>query len=811
MKISGGRLIRVVSITTFVTLLALGGPARSLPAEEACVSDEMVYRYFNFPSYVIGGAIEPHWLEDGHSFWFAATDGDERVYRRVDPIRNILEPFTPPTRESAEPPDRKWTVKREDHQLWLYSGGNRLRALTDDGEEDFDWSLTGWPPPPAELWSPDGTRMVVRRSDFRDAPRVPIVSYDLPRETVTWHKWANPQGPLSELTLFELPSGARRTVALPPTRDEIYLLTWHPNGRFFYVLAVEGVFGRRIDLYEVDADNAQARLLVTERAREGGLWGHPEQQSLFTLLPERGQFVWKSFRDGWSQLYLYDLDGALVRRLTDGDFPVERVVTADETEGWLYFGARADPERIYDTHLYRVDFDGRNFKQLTEAPGQHEIRIFSTFLHQIRFSPSKKFFLDSHSSPQRPPRVDLRRADGTLVRTIAEANVEALKSLQWKPPEEFTVLAADGKTTLHGVLYKPFDFDPSHVYPVINFVYGLIDVQRVFVPGWLGIEAQALAQLGFITYVVDPRGGPGRSKAFQDAGYGDVGAIEIADQVAALEQLAQTHPYLDLDRVGIFGHSYGGYMAVRGMLSAPDVYSVGVASAPISNHTDHYNTGKVGPIPPDLEGDPPGTNVPLAKHLQGKLLIIHGTADWHVPIGHTMRLVKAFIEAGKPIDLLIMPDENHGSPGISVGYGWDARLRYFCEHLSTDVELTALAQRRFPKQPQGLPTRPQVRERIAITVSSEILADYVGTYGPGPFGDFEVTLADNQLMLELRGADKVSAVAESETDFFIKRHSRPSRWRWEENLQIEFVRGDNGAVKHFVMRQGSAETTVPRK
>ena len=139
-------------------------------------------------------------------------------------------------------------------------------------------------------------------------------------------------------------------------------------------------------------------------------------------------------------------------------------------------------------------------------------------------------------------------------------------------------------------------------------------------------------------------------------------------------------------------------MAVRGMLSSPDVYSVGVARAPISNHTDHYNAGKVGPIPPDLEGDPPGTNVPLAKPLQGKLLIIHGTADTHVPIGHTMRLVKAFIEAGKPVDLLIMPDETHDSQGL-WGYGWNAMLRYFCEHLSTDVELTALAERRLPPQP----------------------------------------------------------------------------------------------------------------
>lgn len=666
--------------------------------QQECAADrtEMVRAYDDFSSRVTGGAIEPHWLEDGNSFWYAVEEPDGRAFHRVDPKRNIIEPFTPPPEaledepasEGLTSPDGRWAVTMQDHDLWLYSDGTRVRSLTDDGEEYFEWSLVEWPPP-AGFWSPDSTRLVVRRFDRRGQPRIPVVHYDQPREYVVWHPWVGEQEPPLELAIFDLPSGERREVESPEEVEEIYLLTWHPNGRVFYFLAVEGL-KRRIDLYEVDADTAKVRLLLTERAHEGYLWDHPEAASLFNLLPERGQFVWKSLRDGWSQLYLYELDGTLVGRLSHGDFRVERVVTADEREGWLYFVARADPERIYDTHLYRVDFDGESFERLTDAPGQHDARFFASFLHEIRFSPSKHFFLDSHSGSDRPPRVDLRRADGTLVRTISEAEVGALKSLQWKPPEEITVLAADGKTILHGILYKPFDFDPSRKYPVINYVHGSGSsttlVPRTFVPNLFGRTAQALAQLGFVTFMVDSRGSGGRSKAFGDAVYGDVGSIEIADQVAALEQLAATRPYLDLARVGITGASYGGYMAIRGMLSAPDVYSVGVATAPVSTLTDHYNIMYAGQRPPIPEGYVANSNIPLAKNLKGRLLVIHGTADTAVPIGQTMQLVDAFIEAGKPIDLLIMPDETHGSSGIWSGYGWDALQRYFCEHLLPSID-----------------------------------------------------------------------------------------------------------------------------
>ena len=310
---------------------------------------------------------------------------------------------------------------------------------------------------------------------------------------------------------------------------------------------------------------------------------------MISLLADGRRFIWTSERDGWNHLYLYDLDGTLIRRLTQGTFPVVRVVAVDEKAGWVYFTAQADPERPYDTHLCRANLEGQGFQQLTDAPAQHE----------IRFAPSKEFFLDTHSTVDRPPVVELRRADGTLLQTVSKADIGALMSeLNWRAPEEFVVKAADGKTNLYGVLYKPFDFDPNKKYPVLQ---GFSQpVRRKF--NEAGEYAHG-AQLGYILVTVAGRGTAGRGKAFADADRGHLGRWEIADQVAALKQLAEKRSYMDLSRVGIHGGSYSGYFTIRAMLVAPDVYRVGVAIAPITEMSEHWrNEGLLGPPESNGEG-----------------------------------------------------------------------------------------------------------------------------------------------------------------------------------------------------------------
>ena len=250
----------------------------------------------------------------------------------------------------------------------------------------------------------------------------------------------------------------------------------------------------------------------------------------------------------------------MVRRLTNGHLVVERVVEVDETRGWIYFLARGDGRRIYDTHLYRVNLDGENLTQLTEATGQHE----------VQFTPSKRFFLDAHSTIDRPPRVELRRASGPLRQTLTEADINGLKKLGWKPPEEFVVKAADGKTDLHGILYKPQDFDPQKKYPVIEHLYPILStVPRSFLPRSEKesphVWGQAMAQLGFLVMVIDTRGSKGgRNNEFSDLLYRNTGRYEIPDRVAALKELAERHPYFDLNRVGVIGYSNGGYYGCQG-------------------------------------------------------------------------------------------------------------------------------------------------------------------------------------------------------------------------------------------------------
>jgi dipeptidyl aminopeptidase/acylaminoacyl peptidase len=353
---------------------------------------------------------------------------------------------------------------------------------------------------------------------------------------------------------------------------------------------------------------------------------------------------------------------------------VVQVVAADEKAGWVYFTAHGDRQRPYDTHLYRVDLEGNRLARLTEATGQHD----------IQFAPSKAFFLDTHSTVDRLPTVELRRADGTSMQTLSKANIDDLRDLKWTPPEEFVVKAADGKTDLYGVLYKPYDFDPNKKYPVIDGIHGnsaLTTVPRTFIPRGALAISQARAQLGFVYLIVDARGTPERGREFREVLYGNHGRIEIPDHVAALQQLADTRPYMDLSRVGIDGHSYGGYFAIRAMLLAPDVYHVGVASAPMHMQG---NWGWDSVLLGNKEAYEYASNLNFAANLKGKLLIIHGTSDACVPFSNTMKMVDALIRAGKRFDLLVMPGQGHDIMrrlGRSELYWLEAITRYLQEHL----------------------------------------------------------------------------------------------------------------------------------
>jgi len=720
-------------------LVAFGALATAVAAAQP--PRDSVYRaMLDFPALVRGGQVEPRWMADRRSFWYIEHRADTAVALRVDPAAGAVSPLgdlarirgamrkalgyepprhglpftafslTPderamlfeldgrrwrldlssyetlalgpaapaPARRGETPsPDGRWFARGEAGNIWLRSpADDRSIQLTADGIDRFGWAA----PPFGTLdWSPTGARLLATKSDQRRVHHIPVVHWLKPEEEqVEWVAYQH-SGSAVAATEIHVIDVARRTVTLLDTGDEperqLRPAGWSSDGEEAYVLRTDRLI-KRVDLLAGDPRTGKTRLLVSERQPTfiEGLALSP--RNLFTPFADGSQFIWRSERDGWAHLYLYKADGTLVRRLTQGAFPVDSVIAIDEKRGWVYFTARDDRARPYDLHLYRVDLAGGRMSRLTEGRGEHTVRI----------SPDLDFFIDTYSTVDRPPITELMRADGTKVRELGRADISKLTALGWKAPEEFAVKAADGTTDLYGSLYRPFDFDPARKYPVVDLQYmGNFQhaAPRRFHQTWLGDDAQALTQLGFIVFIVDGRGTTGRGKAFQDYTYNGIGKIEIPDHVAALRQLAASRPWMDTTRVGITGFSWGGYYTIRALLTAPEVFKVGIAGAPVVDLLAH-----TAPIEPYMglpqenrEGYAQASNIALADRLRGKLLITIGTSDVNVTFNHTMRLADAFIKAGKHFDLIVMPGETHGLTPAAMAYYKEARARYFVEHL----------------------------------------------------------------------------------------------------------------------------------
>jgi dipeptidyl aminopeptidase/acylaminoacyl peptidase len=552
--------------------------------------------------------------------------------------------------------------------------------LTEDGIENYEWNVGGGLSirPPVARWSPDGGRLAAYRVDSRKVQRQPLVHWLTSREEVDMDLNPLAGGELPQVEVYVIDVLSRRTVRVETgdQRDQyLYLIGWRPDGRELLYYRMSRDF-RRLDLLAADPNTGKSRVILTETSKTF-VEGYTDWPSLlFTPLWDRQQFLWLSERDGWEHIYLYGFDGQLVRRLTTGTFPVQRIVSVDRKAGWIYFSASSDPDRPYDSHLHRVNLEGQGFARLTKESGQHSVVI----------APSGEYFLDTHADLDRPARVELMRADGAPLQVLAAADTSALAPLRRQPIERFVVKAADGITDLYGVLFKPFDFDPKRKYPVIEVFYPgdqINIVPRTFDLNYYGVRAQAWAQLGFITFVVDARGTPGRGKAFQDVVYLNHGKNEIPDHAAVVKQLVRQRPYMDSTRVGVWGHSWGGYFAIRAMLLAPDVYQVGVASAPLADLDATYWPTEPYMLTPqeNAAGYDYAKNTRFADRLEGKLLMIVGSNDGAHLMGHVLRQAEAFIRAGKLFDMMILPEQNHGFTGTSARFAEQYVRAYFEKNL----------------------------------------------------------------------------------------------------------------------------------
>ncbi|KAA3606798.1 MAG: S9 family peptidase [Planctomycetota bacterium] len=613
----------------------------------------------------------------------------------MDPSEGAARPATAQDRQSLKKrstalrwgkvfaPDADRFARLESGRI-RFAGGDLGEGFlaTEKVEKGVQWTVT------AEGWASDGSRFFASKIDRRPVHQLPLVDYTQAVETVRFHPYLKAGTTFGqfELVIFELPGGKQIQVDLGEL-EEFYLfpLGWRDGDRELLFLRLNRP-ATRLDLMAADPENGTSRVILTERQDTfvagldfivGG-W-----RDRFTPITGSELFLWISERDGWRHLYLFNYQGELIRQITRGDFPVKEVLAADPEKEMIYLLANAE-SRLYDTHFYSVGMDGEGFRRLSQGEGEHEISI----------SPSFQYFVDRHSSLKTPPVNNLYHLDGQKICTLAEAEVGEYRAMGWQPPEAFWVKAADGKTDLAGVLFKPKYFDPEVRYPVIDFIYSgpfiTVVPNDYTLRSPMAPMAHAMAQLGFIVMILDPRGTVERGKAFQDASYGRIGEIEIPDHVAALDQLAADRPFMDMDRVGVYGHSWGGYFALRAMLTAPEVFHVGVAGAPGElTEAAPINEPYMGLPQENPEGYQAGLNAPLAQRLAGKLLIIHGTADVNAPFSTSMRMVDALIRADREFDLLVLPGAGHNPRGVQGQYESKRIRSYFLEHLRGEAGLWA--------------------------------------------------------------------------------------------------------------------------
>lgn len=599
---------------------------------------------------------------------------DERVRDQPRLVRRPLQTGEPEVWESLSP-DGRWIVGEEDHNLTLRGTvDGRVRAMTTGGTVEEPWDVA------TVLWSPDSSRILAARISYRGVERLPIVHWLQPSETIEWMWYPRTGGTMPQISLWviDVHSGRQTPIDTGPEPDQmLFPHSWTPDSASILIVKL-GRTMKPVTLLRVQADTGQSTVVLHEAIEtflpQSNL--DEPQQGIITPLKD-GRFLWLSDRTGWSHVYLYERDGTLIRPLTSGAFPVLAIVAVDEERGHVYVAANAE-DRLYDTNIYRVDLEGQGFMRLTEGEG----------VHSTAFSPSRRTFLDTWSSPTQPPSVELRAADGRRLNTLSHADISALQDVGWRPPEEFVVPAADRETPLYGVIYLPADFDPQKRYPVVEYIYGgpqVLAAPHTFErrSGYRALP-RALAELGFAVAIVDGRGTLGRSRDFHGFSYGRFGETVIPDHAAALRALAAERTYLDMERVGIFGHSWGGYNALRAMLLAPDLYRVGVAAAPVADLEDHYGEwaeGVMGLITENPRGYAAASNVTAAGNLQGKLLLIHGTSDSNATLSATLKMADALARAGRPFDLLVLPEQNHHPSGERESFWLDSIRRYFCQHL----------------------------------------------------------------------------------------------------------------------------------
>jgi len=601
-------------------------------------------------------------------------------------------------------PDKTRAAFIRDWNLWVRDvATGKETQLTTDGVKDFGYATdnAGWTMSDKAIlvWSPDGKKIATFQQDQRKTGEmymVPVTNGHPELKAWKYPLVGDKDVTMIERVIIDVDKAKVMRLKMAPDQHRSTLcddiscrggsgwddVQWSDDGK--QLVFVSTSRDHKQEWVRI-ADVASGEVLDMFSETAPKFFESGNGKVNWKYLSKTNEMLWFSEESGWGQLYLYDAtNGLLKNKITRGEGNVTQVLHVDEKARVIYFlavgkEAGRDP---YFSHFYSVKFTGKDMKLLTPENADHAVTV----------SEDGRYFVDVYSTVTQPKTAVVRDDDGKVVMDVAKQDITKLVAAGWVAPEPIVVKARDGKTDLYGYMFKPTDFDASKKYPIVDSVYPGPQTGSC---GGRGFEAahrdwQPLAELGFVVVCIDGMGTPWRSKKFHEFYYGDLGDNTIPDQVAGMKELAAKYPWIDIDKVGMYGHSGGGNATAAAMFHYPDFFKVGIAESGNHDQRDYEDdwaekwNGLLVTNPDGTTNYDSQANQYVAKNLKGKLLLAHGSMDNNVPMNNTLLVVDALIKANKDFDLLIIPNAAHGY-GEASQYMTRRRWDYFVKNLAGNV------------------------------------------------------------------------------------------------------------------------------
>jgi dipeptidyl-peptidase-4 len=602
---------------------------------------------------------------------------------------------------SVASPDKRKEAFIRDNNLWVVDvATGEEKQLTTDGVKDYGYATdnAGWSHSDGAvlLWSPDSKKIATFQQDqrkVREMYLVPVTNTHPELQAWKYPLVGDENVTMIERVVIDVDTAKVVRLKMPPDQhrsticDDVACrgtttwddVQWSDDGT--HLAFVSTSRDHKQEWMRV-ADTATGAVRDVMGETVAKFFESGNGMVSWRYLPKSNELLWFSERDGWGQMYLYDLTtGKLKNQITHGEGNVTQVLHVDEKARTIYFLAvgKETGRDPYFSSFYSVKFDGSEMNLLTPENADHGVTV----------SNDGRNFVDAYSTPVEPQTTVLRDVTGKVVVDVAKQDITRLLATGWKPLTPITVKARDGKTDLYGFLFKPTNFDATKKYPIVNFVYPGPQTgscgSRSFAPAHR--DNQALAELGFIVVCIDGMGTPWRSKAFHEAYYADLGDNTIPDQMAGMKELAAKYPWIDVDKAGMYGHSGGGNATAAAMFHYPEFFKVGIAESGNHDQRDYEDdwaekwSGLEVKNPDGTSNYDSQANQKDAKNLKGHLLLAHGTMDDNVPMNNTLLVVDALIKANKDFDLLLIPNVAHGY-GAATQYMTRRRWDYFVKNLA---------------------------------------------------------------------------------------------------------------------------------